>query len=277
MTDRRRQRSRRSRGSVREEDSSSWAAQAEERQRLIYGRHPVREAATYDPAGVDTVWVDAAAQRDHKLERLLEKLERQGVVVQRVKPRRLDEMVGGVNHQGIVLSYRGTPARGEGELTELLASAVDPLLLVLDRVQDPHNLGACLRSAAAAGAAGVIAPRDHAAALSPAVHKVAAGAVTRVPFFQVTNLARTLSSMQEAGVITVGAAGDGEQSLYGLTLRGAVALVLGGEGEGLRRLTRKHCDFVAAIPMPGGLESLNVSVAAGVFLFEAVRQRQGEF
>ncbi|BAU57201.1 23S rRNA (guanosine(2251)-2'-O)-methyltransferase RlmB [Halorhodospira halochloris] len=251
-------------------------SEAEERAKshsLIYGRHPVREAATYDPAGVVAIWVDQALRRDPKLERLFNKLKKQGVTFYRVKRRELDEMVGGANHQGVVLSYRGAAVRGEAELNDLLDSARDPLLLVLDRVQDPHNLGACLRSAAAAGAAGVVAPRDHAASLSPAVHKVAAGAVQSVPFFQVTNLARALANMQQAGLVTIGAAGDGAQTLYSLELRGAIALVMGGESEGLRRLTRKNCDYVAAIPMPGSIESLNVAVAAGVVLFEAVRQR----
>lgn len=244
-------------------------------QTLIYGRHPVREAATYDPSGVQAIWVDVALRRDAKLERLFHKLAQHGVTFYRVKRRELDELVDGANHQGVVLSYQGAPAKGADDLAQLLDSTVDPLLMVLDRVQDPHNLGACLRSAAAAGATGVVAPRDHSAALSPAVHKVAAGAVQRVPFFQVTNLARTLSSMQQAGVVTIGAAGGGEHDIYELDLHGAIAIVMGGESEGLRRLTRKSCDFVASIPMPGGIESLNVSVAAGVLLFEAVRQRSG--
>lgn len=255
--------------------ASKQAGDAAANQRLIYGRHPVREAATYDPSGVLAIWVDASLRRDEKLERLLDKLEKQGVRVNRVKRRELDELTDGANHQGVVLSYRGARVKGEGELAELLHRVNDPLLLVLDRVQDPHNLGACLRSAAAAGAAGVVAPRDHAASLSPAVHKVAAGAVQQVPFFQVTNLARSLSKMQQAGLAVIGAAGDGGHILYELELHGGVALVMGGEGEGLRRLTRKSCDFIAAIPMPGCVESLNVSVAAGVVLFEAVRQRSG--
>ncbi len=239
---------------------------------LVYGQHAAREAAAYDPAGVEAVWVERG-RRDARLERLLEKLARQGVDVERVHRRALDDMAEGGNHQGIVLRYSGTPARGEGELADLLDTEPEPLLLVLDRVQDPHNLGACMRSAAAAGAHGVVAPRDRAAALSPAVHKTAAGAVQRIPFFQVTNLARTLQQLRAAGVHTVGAAGETPRSCYQVDLRGPLALVLGGEGEGLRRLTRERCDTLVAIPMPGAMESLNVSVAAGVLLFEAVRQR----
>ncbi|ABM61440.1 23S rRNA (guanosine(2251)-2'-O)-methyltransferase RlmB [Halorhodospira halophila] len=239
---------------------------------LVYGQHAAREAAAYDPAGVEAVWVEHG-RRDARLERLLDKLGRQGVTVERVHRRVLDQMAEGGNHQGIVLRYSGTPARGEGELADLVDAEPEPLLLVLDRVQDPHNLGACMRSAAAAGAHGVVAPRDRAAALSPAVHKTAAGAVQRIPFFQVTNLARTLQQLRDAGVHVVGAAGEAEKSCYEVDLRGPLALVLGGEGEGLRRLTRERCDERVAIPMPGSMESLNVSVAAGVLLFEAVRQR----
>ncbi len=239
---------------------------------LVYGQHAVREAATYDPAGVEAVWVERG-RRDGRLERLLERLGRRGIPVERVQRRELDRLADGGNHQGVVLRYSGTPARGEGELAELVAAEPEPLLLVLDQVQDPHNLGACMRSAAAAGAHGVVAPRDRAAALSPAVHKTAAGAVQRVPFFQVTNLARTLGQLQDAGLIALGAAGEAAVSCYSADLRGPRALVLGGEGDGMRRLTRERCDGLVAIPMPGAMESLNVSVAAGVLLFEAVRQR----
>ncbi|MBK5935714.1 23S rRNA (guanosine(2251)-2'-O)-methyltransferase RlmB [Halorhodospira halophila] len=260
-------RRRRSRGK-----GSAAADTAEDGAQLVYGQHAAREAAAYDPAGVEAVWVERG-RRDARLERLLDKLGRQGVSVERVHRRALDEMAEGGNHQGVILRYSGTPARGEGELADLLATEPEPLLLVLDRVQDPHNLGACMRSAAAAGAHGVVAPRDRAAALSPAVHKTAAGAVQRIPFFQVTNLARALQQLCAAGVYTVGAAGEAERSCYQIDLRGPLALVLGGEGEGLRRLTRERCDALVAIPMPGSMESLNVSVAAGVLLFEAVRQR----
>lgn len=239
---------------------------------LVYGQHAVREAAAYDPAGVEAVWVERG-RRDSRLERLLDKLARRGVPVERVQRRELDRLADGGSHQGVVLRYSGTPARGEGELADLLEAEPEPLLLVLDQVQDPHNLGACMRSAAAAGAHGVIAPRDRAAALSPAVHKTAAGAVQRVPFYQVTNLARALRQLQDAGVVVLGAAGEAAAPCYSADLRGPLALVLGGESDGMRRLTRERCDRLVAIPMPGAMESLNVSVAAGVLLFEAVRQR----
>ncbi len=165
--------------------------------------------------------------------------------------------------------------RSEAELERRL-DALDhpPLLLVLDGVQDPHNLGACLRSADAAGADAVLAPRDRAAGLTPAVRKVAAGAAEHLPFVVVTNLARALRALRERGVRVVGTAGEAETSLYAAELRGPLALVVGGEARGLRRLTREHCDLLVALPMAGAVESLNVSVAAGVALFEAVRQRQ---
>lgn len=243
------------------------------REGLVFGQHAAREAMSYDPAGVEAVWLERG-RRDQRLERQLAKLEKGGVPIRRVPCSELDELAEGGNHQGIVVRYTGTPARGESELADLLDAQPEPLLLVLDQVQDPHNLGACLRTAAAAGGHGVVAPRDRSAALTPAVHKTAAGGVQRIPFFQVTNLARTLQQMAEAGVFIIGTAGDDQaQDLYALDLQGPLALVLGGEAEGMRRLTRERCDAVAAIPMPGRMESLNVSVAAGVVLFEAVRQR----
>jgi 23S rRNA (guanosine2251-2'-O)-methyltransferase len=147
--------------------------------------------------------------------------------------------------------------------------------LVLDQVQDPHNLGACLRSADAAGVHAVIAPRDNAVGLTPTVHKVASGAAGTMPFFQVTNLARVLRRLREQGVWLIGAAGEAEVDLYHADLRGPLALVMGAEDTGLRRLTREHCDLLVRIPMQGQVESLNVSVATGVLLFEAVRQRLG--
>jgi len=149
-----------------------------------------------------------------------------------------------------------------------------PFLLVLDGVTDPHNLGACLRTAAAAGVHAVVAPKDKAAGINATVRKVAAGAAERIPFVPVTNLARTLKSLQSRGLWTVGAAGEAKQSLYQCQLTGSLALVLGAEGSGLRRLTREHCDFLVAIPMASDVESLNVSVAVGVCLYEAVRQRK---
>lgn len=239
---------------------------------LVYGLHAVREAAGYDPAGIEAVWVEHG-RRDAKLKRLLDKLDRSGVPVRRVARKELDRMTGGAVHQGVAARYRGAAPRGEADLEEAVAAAATPLLLVLDQVQDPHNLGACLRTAAAAGALGVVASRDRAVGLTSAVHKSAAGALHHVYFFQVTNLARTLERLKEHGVVVVGAAGSAPLSCYEVDLTGGAALVVGGEERGMRRLTRERCDSVVAIPMAAGVESLNVSVAAGVLLFEAVRQR----
>ena len=152
--------------------------------------------------------------------------------------------------------------------------ATEPLLLILDGVQDPHNLGACLRTADAAGVSAVIAPRDRAVGLTPTVRKVACGAAEAIPFIQVTNIARTLRELKDRGIWLVGADGAAEMDIFSAGLRGPLGLVMGAEGEGLRRLTREHCDFLVRIPMAGTLESLNVSVATGICLFEAVRQRQ---
>jgi 23S rRNA (guanosine2251-2'-O)-methyltransferase len=180
----------------------------------------------------------------------------------------------GVRHQGVIARVRRQAAKiDEHNLLSALTRTVNPLVLVLDGVQDPHNLGACLRSAAAAGALAVIVPRDNSAPLTPVARRAAAGAAESLPLVTVTNLARTLRDLKEAGVWIYGASHDAEASLYETDLRGPVALVLGGEGKGLRRLTREHCDGLFRIPMSGAVESLNVSVAAGISLFEVMRQR----
>jgi 23S rRNA (guanosine2251-2'-O)-methyltransferase len=186
----------------------------------------------------------------------------------------LDKLAGEARHQGVAALYDPPPMTHEHALADLLErDGADTLLLVLDGVTDPHNLGACLRSAAAAKVTAVIVPKDRAVGLTPVVRRASAGGADRVPLVAVTNLARTLRELREAGVWITGLAGDTEASVYGVDFRGPAALVLGSEGEGMRRLTRELCDFVAKIPMPGSMESLNVSVAAGVVLFEVLRQR----
>ncbi len=166
-------------------------------------------------------------------------------------------------------------AAREDELLPIVGAAASPLLLVLDQVQDPHNLGACLRTADAAGCCAVVAPKDRSAPLNETVRRVACGGAESVPYIQVTNLARSMRALKEVGVWFVGTADGGEQSLYDIDLKGGIAIVMGAEGDGLRRLTAEGCDFLARIPMAGAVECLNVSVAAGVCLFEAVRQRGG--
>ncbi|MGH8267894.1 MAG: 23S rRNA (guanosine(2251)-2'-O)-methyltransferase RlmB, partial [Steroidobacteraceae bacterium] len=182
-------------------------------------------------------------------------------------------LLGDVAHQGVAADVAPLPPWSEDQLLAALQSAPTPLLLALDGVQDPHNLGACIRSADACGALAVIVPRDRAAQLTPAVRKVAVGAAETTPVAAVTNLARTLKLLKEAGLWVVGADAVGAKPAFGVDLRGPIVLVLGAEGAGLRRLTRESCDFLVRLPLLGAVESLNVSVAAGMLLYEAVRQR----
>lgn len=242
---------------------------------IVYGLHAVSAALKHEPERVVGLWVDRK-RRDARLREVLELAETAGVPVHMEDGQALDRLSGGARHQGVFARCRA-PARAwsEDDLDSVLAAIEGPpLLLVLDGVQDPHNLGACLRSADAAGVHAVIAPADRSAGLTPTARKVACGAAESVPFIQVTNLARTLRELKERGIWLVGAAGEAEHDLYTMDLRGASALVLGAEGKGMRRLTRDECDYLARIPMAGQVESLNVSVATGIFLFEAVRQRR---
>jgi 23S rRNA (guanosine2251-2'-O)-methyltransferase len=200
--------------------------------------------------------------------------QRAGVQVAAADDAVLAKLAEGERHQGVVAELLPRAGDPETQLEEALeAAGAAPLLLVLDGVQDPHNLGACLRSADAAGVAAVIVPRDRAAGLTPVVRKVAAGAAETVPLVPVVNLARTLRDLKERGVWIVGTDDAADKTLYDADLQGPLALVMGSEGEGMRRLTRECCDQLVSIPMAGAVESLNVSVAAGVALFEAVRQR----
>lgn len=229
-------------------------------------------AALEQQRPVSGVWL--AGRRRYTRARAVADLARQqNVAVHTVDMDTLDAMLPDVRHQGCVAALAPAPAWRESDLPGLLAAADAPWVLALDQVQDPHNLGACLRSAAAAGVSAVLAPRRRAAGLTPAVRKVAVGAIERVAFVPVTNLARALKRLQGDGFRAVGLSGDAGQGLYDIDLCGPVVLVVGGEARGLRELTAKSCDTLAAIPMQNDMESLNVSVAAGVTLFEAVRQR----
>ncbi len=241
----------------------------------IHGLHAVAAALRYEPRQLRGLWVERQ-RRDARIQTLLDEAASRGVPIRQADRSELDRLSGGVRHQGILAQLAAQQrAYGEADLPALLAAATGPaLLLVLDGVQDPHNLGACLRSAAAAGVQAVIAPADRAAGLNATVRKVASGAAEIVPFVSVTNLARTLRWLQEQGVWIVGAVGEAEDNLYRVDFTLPTAIVLGAEEKGLRRLTRELCDRLARIPMvEGGVESLNVSVATGVFLFEARRQR----
>lgn len=240
---------------------------------LIAGWHAVLAALESGGGRVQGLWLQQG-RRDARASRLETLARDQAIDVERVRPDRLDQLAGGLNHQGVLARARPRQEAGEEALWEILSAEPRPLLLVLDGVQDPHNLGACLRTADGAGVHAVIVPRDRAASLTPAARKVAAGAAETVPLIRVTNLARILRQLKLGGIWLAGAAGEAEQSLYGADLDRPLALVLGGEGKGLRRLTREHCDLLVSLPMAGTISSLNVSVAAGVALYEAVRQRK---
>jgi len=238
----------------------------------VFGAHAVRHLLVHAPERLRRLQIAGEGHPD-----LAELARAGGVSVERVGRDALERVTDGAVHQGVVAWVVPTPIRGDEALHELLAGLPDqgpPLFLVLDHIQDPHNLGACLRTADAAGVRAVIIPRDRAVGLTPAVRKVACGAAEWVPLIQVTNLARCLRDLQAAGVWVVGTAGTADTSIYQADLRGPLALVLGSEGEGMRRLTRETCDMLVNIPMVGAVESLNVSVSAGICLYEAVRQRR---
>ena len=241
---------------------------------IIAGMHSVRTALKHGSEGVSEVWVEAR-RRDKKIREIIGLAKEAGVVLHQVERTELDTKVPGVNHQGAVAQVEVPAARSERDLEELLKNTDTPLLLlILDGVQDPHNLGACLRSADAAGVHAVIAPKDRSVGLTPTACKVASGAAETVPFIQVTNLVRTLRWLQtEANVWVIGAAGDAATSLYQADMKGPLALVMGAEEKGMRRLTSEACDLLVKLPMAGSVESLNISVATGICLFEAIRQR----
>ncbi|MDO2948182.1 23S rRNA (guanosine(2251)-2'-O)-methyltransferase RlmB [Aeromonas simiae] len=244
---------------------------------LIYGIHAVASLLERAPERFIEVWA-LKGREDERLLPLLTELEGLGIRVQAVGRKALDDKSEGNNHQGIMARVIEAPRLSEHDLASLLDTLGGkdeaPFLLVLDGVTDPHNLGACLRSADAAGVHAVVVPKDKATGLTPIVRKVACGAAEVVPLIQVTNLARTLRELQERGVWIVGTAGEADYDLYQAKLTGPMALVMGAEGKGMRRLTREHCDELVSIPMAGAVSSLNVSVATGVCLFEAVRQRR---
>ncbi len=245
-------------------------------QRLVTGLHGVRAALRDHAEQVLELWVDAA-RHDQRLREIRQLAGKRGVAAQAVARKTLDRIAGGPRHQGVVARLKGSGAFPEQDLDKLLENLDEPaFLLVLDGVQDPHNLGACLRSADGAGVHAVIVPRDRSVGLTPTVAKVASGAAGEVPLVRVTNLARTLNKLREHhGIWLVGTSGDAPRSLYEQDLRGPLALVMGAEGEGMRRLTTEACDYLVHLPMRGGVESLNVSVATGICLYEALRQRAG--
>jgi 23S rRNA (guanosine2251-2'-O)-methyltransferase len=243
----------------------------------IFGLHAVRAVLERRPHEVRQLWLQSG--RDDARTRELAALATQAAVaVGRKGAAELDGLAGGGAHQGVLAEVLPATALGEDAVHEHLAATLAaggaPLCLVLDGVQDPHNLGAVLRTADAAGVDWLIAPRDRAAGLTAAARKVAAGAAETVPFAQVTNLARCLDGLKAQGLWLVGAAEEASEIYYDVDLTGPIALVLGAEGAGLRRLTRERCDRLVRVPMLGGVSSLNVSVTAGVLLYETLRQRR---
>jgi 23S rRNA (guanosine2251-2'-O)-methyltransferase len=244
--------------------------------KVLFGFHAVTVRLKTAPQSISEIHLDAT-RRDARMRQFAERLAEAGVKRVDSDDTRLSQMAGTTRHQGVVA--RVTPLQLSHSLDDLL-DAVDAegrgpaLVLVLDGVTDPHNLGACLRVADGAGAHAVVAPKDHAVGLNATVAKVASGAAETVPYLMVTNLARTLNELKDRDVLVVGASDDADKTIYDVDLSGPVALVLGAEGAGLRQLTRKTCDVLVRIPMAGVVESLNVSVASGVCLYEALRQRR---
>ena len=239
----------------------------------LYGLNTVQAALEHSPERVLELWVDTK-RHDKRMAGILALAESAGITVHAVDKGELEKRVPNGRHQGVAAMAAAPKVYSEAELDALLDKLdATPFLLILDGVTDPHNLGACLRSADAAGVQAVIAPKDRAAGLTPVAIKVSSGAAQTVPFVQVTNLARCLRDLKERGIWLVGLDGYAEQTLHETDLKGPLAIVMGAEGQGLRRLSKEHCDFLVNIPMAGSVESLNVSVATGVCLFEALRQR----
>lgn len=238
---------------------------------ILHGFHSVESAIRRDAAHVTQVWLEEG-RHDKRAQELIALMEKHRITYKLVDRESLETRAQTGKHQGVAAEYTNTETFSELHLPEILKKE-NVFLLVLDSVQDPHNLGACLRSANAAGIDAVIAPKDRAVGLTPAVRKIASGAGESTPFIQITNLSNTLQMLKDADVWCVGAAGEATDILHKTDLTGRLAIIMGSEGKGLRRLTRENCDSLVKIPMKGDVESLNVSVATGVILFEALRQR----
>lgn len=241
---------------------------------LITGIHAVESALKNDADNISQVWI-AESKRNQRVKELIHHAEKRGLIAHRTEMKMLDKLAKTRQHQGVVAEYNAPASYSEDDLLDLLEkSESTPLLLVLDGVTDPHNLGACLRTADAAGVQAVIAPKDNAVGLTPAARKVASGAAETVPFVQVTNLVRTMEKLKKMGIWFIGTSDQATGNIYAQNFKAPTAIVMGAEGKGLRRLTEEHCDELISIPMAGQISSLNVSVATGVCLFEVVRQRQ---
>jgi 23S rRNA (guanosine2251-2'-O)-methyltransferase len=247
---------------------------------LVFGYHATESLIRQRPGHIQTLMVQAD-RNDKRMQALNDLAQSQGVAITRCAKSDLDAVTSG-RHQGVIAklqqgaSYEAAGQTSESDLMAMVLAAERPLLLILDGVTDPHNLGACLRSADAAGVTAVVFPKDKSADVNDVARKVASGAAETVPWVRVTNLARTMEHLKQAGVWIIGASGEVPETLHDQDLTVSCALVLGSEGSGMRRLTRESCDFMVSLPMAGAVSSLNVSVAAGICLFEAVRQRRGE-
>jgi 23S rRNA (guanosine2251-2'-O)-methyltransferase len=241
-------------------------------QEWLYGIHALEAILEREPERIIELYL-LKGRDDERFNHLVNQARRFGISIQFCQRKVLDEKTKGEQHQGVVARARPGKVLDEKDLDTIIESQELPFLLILDGVTDPHNLGACLRSADAAGVHAVIVPKDKSAALTPTVRKVACGAAEVVPLIQVTNLSRTLRDIQQTGVWVVGTAGEAQQTIYQASLTGPLALVMGAEGKGMRRLTRENCDELIKLPMAGSVSSLNVSVATGISLYEIVRQR----
>ena len=241
--------------------------------KVLYGFHAVGVRLKTAPKSIIEIYFEPT-RRDARMRQFLDRAREAGARLIEADSLRIAKLAGSHGHQGVAARVEALPQITS--LDDLLDSIAEPpLLLVLDGITDPHNLGACLRVADGAGAHAVIAPKDHAAGINATVAKVASGAAETMPYFMVTNLARTLNELKERSIWITGTSDDAPRTLYQVDLKGPTALVLGAEGDGMRQLTRKTCDQLVSIPMKGAVESLNVSVASGVCLYEALRQRGG--
>ncbi|CAH9054671.1 23S rRNA (guanosine-2'-O-)-methyltransferase RlmB [Pseudoalteromonas holothuriae] len=239
---------------------------------LIFGFHSIEAILSKEPERFLEIYA-LKGREDKRLNPVINEARKFGISVQFMQRKALDNKAKGEQHQGIIANVKAARTYSERDLDEILERESSPFFLVLDGVTDPHNLGACLRSADAAGAHAVIVPKDKSAKLNGTARKVACGAAETVPLIQVTNLARTLRDIKEAGVWVAGTAGETDTHVFDASLTGPIAIVMGAEGDGMRRLTREHCDILVKIPMVGTVSSLNVSVATGICLFEVLRQR----
>lgn len=244
-------------------------------EQFVYGVHAV-SALLANPHRTTKKLFVSQDRADTRMQDLVDKAVQARIVIEKLSTQQMNQRFAEFNHQGIVASASPLPDYNESHLLALLESSKSPaLILILDGITDPHNLGACLRTADATGVDFVLIPKDKSASITPVVSKVACGAAESIPLVRVTNLVRSMDLLKEQGVWIYGAAGEAEHSLYQIDCTGTIAIVMGAEGEGLRRLTREHCDGLFSLPMAGSVDSLNVSVATGVSLYEVLRQRRG--